>query len=51
MQTEGRLSCSQGTATGPYPEPHECSAHNLVSYIFKIHFIIIIIPPMTTISK
>jgi len=27
MQPQGSLSCSQGPATGPYPEPDETSPH------------------------
>jgi len=27
METEGSLHCSQGSETGPYPEPDESSPH------------------------
>jgi hypothetical protein len=37
MQPEGSLPCSQGSSTGPYPEPDN-PVHTTQSYLSKIHF-------------
>jgi hypothetical protein len=36
MESESSLPCLQGSATGPYPEPHKYS--QLPSYSRKIYF-------------
>jgi hypothetical protein len=41
MESEGSLSCSQGLATGPYPESDESGPH-LPNFFHQIHFNIII---------
>jgi len=40
VEPAGPLPCSQGSATGPYPEPDE-SVHILPPCLFKIHCIIL----------
>jgi hypothetical protein len=39
MESESSLLCSQGPATGPYPEPHESRKKNS-SCFFKILYLV-----------
>jgi hypothetical protein len=34
MESEISLPCSQKPATGPYPEPHESTPHQLIIFLF-----------------